>query len=204
MKQLAIALGIVTILASACNDPAPTGDQKQVEDSTNVKESITPGIKHNEDPHPDLKANADSMSYTYPRVSKNGFYLMNRASNSPVNVLPIEPYEKLFSSLGTCSAGDSKYMAIDRRKAAVVENIGITSKGDDLVLDLQEPTAESLAFLERFKNESIAFIVNEHVIFMGKADQVIDAKEIVLQCASSDKKVIQNMIDNPIKEREVN
>lgn len=201
MKQLATAFGLAALVIASCGNP---DSNNTPEVKTPDTEQVEPGVKHNVDPHPDLKANEDSLTYTYPRVAKNGFYMMNRSANTPVNILPIEAYEKLFSTLGSCGEGQNNYMAIDRRKPALIEDISVSENGDKLTLDLPTPSESTSAFLNRFKDESIVFLINEKVIYQGTPADVNGGEKIELNCSNIEKAEIEKMIETPLEERPVN
>ena len=201
MKQLASAFGLAALVIASCGNP-DSNDTSEVK--INDIEQVEPGLKHNVDPRPELKANEDSLIYTYPRVAKNGFYLMNRSSNTPVNILPIEAYEKLFSTLGTCGEGQNNFMAIDRRKPALIESMSVSENGDKLILNLPTASESTSAFLERFKNESIVFLLNEKVIYQGTPGDVNGGEKIELNCNNIEKAQIEKLLEIPLEERPVN
>lgn len=204
MNRLVFLLPLFTLVFASCDQPTTEVDQQN---TTQQSIDKVERFKHLVDHRPELVANEDSMRYTFMRPAESGLYLVNRMSQSPVNILPIEVYEKLFSAFLTCTEKDSKYMVVDRRKPALISDFSIVEVGDEVHLQLPEQSASSSAFLERFREDTIAFVANEKILFLGIPEQVNGKNKLVLDCDKSTLAVIQaylakELVD-PMKEKEV-
>ncbi|MEO0403941.1 MAG: hypothetical protein AAF193_03640 [Bacteroidota bacterium] len=199
MKKSIFVILIASAALIACNGE-PTKDQQATDNNTQTDSTELSGPKVN-DPRPEIKANLDSLRYNYTNITPNGLYPVNRASYTAINVMPPEPFEKLFVGWPECSRKDERVVMIDRRRFVLTPDLSIQKDGDQINYKWNASQEVVDAFLSRFSSDKIALVVNHKVMVIATANQ-LSGKEGFSSCSAGDLDKIQDLLDNPLKEKE--
>ncbi|NQX91506.1 MAG: hypothetical protein HRT74_05150 [Flavobacteriales bacterium] len=201
MKKSILILLCASVALFACNDSHDhNNDQGNKPSTQETKKDTTPtGVEIN-DPRPEIKANRDSLSYNYNNITPNGFYPVNRASYTAINVMPIEPFEKLFMAWPNCSRKDEKVVVVDRRRFVLTPELAVSKDGDQINYTWNAPMEQVEAFLTRFSSDKIAIVINQKVMVIAQAS-ALKGKESFSACDVGDIDRVQEMLHNPMEQK---